>query len=139
MMMKASLRTCAVCLLCVLSGACGEDNPVAPTTRQSPATEVFTSNVNVQGSVWRMITAIQTGSFSATMTAADQPTIQLGMALGIRNGTGSGCLVTQEVIATAGPALQLTAQLEAGDYCVMVFDVGQLRSPMNFAVTINYP
>lgn len=132
------LRSCA--LATVLSvGGCGKDDaPTAPTTRSSPTTETFSSNLTVQGSAIRMITAINSGPFTATLTSAAQPGVQVGLAIGLRNGN-SQCLSTREVIAAAGSSPQLTAQVDAGDYCVRIFDVGQLQSSMNFSVSLSYP
>lgn len=136
-------RLLVVCLCLTSAGlavGCGKDaTPTAPTTRNSPTSEVFSSNLTVQGSAVRMITAINTGTFTATLTSAAQPGVQVGLAIGLRNGNGTQCLVTREVIATAGSSPQLTAQVDAGDYCVRLFDIGQLQSSMNFSITLNYP
>lgn len=135
---RLPLFTCLT--LALLVTACGgNDTPTAPTTRSSPATETFSSNLTVAGSATRMITAIGTGTFSATLTSAAQPGVQVGLAIGLRNGNGSQCLVTREVIAAAGSSPQLTAQVDAGDYCVRLFDIGQLQSSMNFAIALSYP
>ncbi len=139
--MTARLLLLLTCLMPALSAAgCGDDaTPTAPTTRSSPVTETFSSNLTVQGSAVRMITAIQSGTFTATLTAADQPGVLVGLAIGLRNGNGTQCLVTREIVAAAGSSPQLTAQVDAGDYCVRLFDVGQLQSSMNFAVSLNFP
>ena len=63
----------------------------------------------------------------------------MGLAIGLRNGNGTQCLVTREVIAAAGSSPQLSAQVDAGDYCVRVFDVGQLQSAMTFSISLSYP
>lgn len=127
--------------LAILAGGCGNDStPTTPTTtRTSPVTETFQSNLTVQGSVWRMINAVQSGPLTATLTATDQPTVEVGLAIGLRNGTGTGCLVTKDVIAPAGSSPQLSTQVDGGDYCVKVFDAGRLQGPMAFTVTITYP
>jgi len=127
-------------LTLALVAGCGDDaTPTAPTTRTSPATETFSSNLTVQGSATRMITAIQSGTFTATLTSAAQPAVQVGLAIGLRNGNGTQCLITRDVIAAAGSSPQLTAQVDAGDYCVRVFDVGQLQTSMAFSVSLSYP
>ena len=73
------------------------------------------------------------------MSATDQPSTVVGFGIGLRNGTGSGCLVTREVVGTAGAAPVLSAQVDAGTYCVKVFETNRLTAPMSFTVTITYP
>lgn len=135
------LLVCICAVPAALGAGCGNNDatPTAPTTRSSPVTETFSSNLTVQGSAIRMITAIQSGTFTATLTSAAQPGVQVGLAIGLRNGNASQCLATREVMAAAGSSPQLSAQVDAGDYCVRIFDIGQLQSPMNFSVTLSYP
>jgi hypothetical protein len=135
-------RAVLVALGLLTGSACGNDpaTPTTPTTttRSSPATESFVSNLTVQGSAWRFINAIQAGTVTATMTTTDQPSTAVGLGIGLRSGL-SGCLVTREVVAAAGSSPQITATVDAGDYCIKVFDVGQVATPMAFTVSVTYP
>ena len=139
------MRAFIISLLCVaaVSAGCGKDSATttAPTTttRTSPVTEAFTSNLSVQGSVWRLVSAQQTGTLTATLTTTNQPATVVGFAIGLRNGNLAGCLETKAVIVTAGSAPQLSAQVDAGNYCVKVFDTGSLTTPLTFTVTLTYP
>ena len=58
---------------------------------------------------------------------------------GSADGSGTGCLLNSSVTAAAGSAPQLSAPVDAGDYCVKLFDVGGLTAPMSFTLTIVYP
>ncbi|MBM3773206.1 MAG: hypothetical protein FJW27_18350 [Acidimicrobiia bacterium] len=100
-------------------------------------TETFQGTLPVDGSVWRLITAIQAGSLTARLSASDQPTAEVGLAVGLRHG--GACLVTRDVIAQAGSAPQLSLAVDGGDYCVKVWDPGRLQSQLAFTVTITYP
>ena len=133
---KATLLIAA--LLCA---GCGDDTPTTPITptRTSPVTETFISNVTVKGSVRRFFTAIQTGPMTATLTTSDQPSTVIAFAIGLRDSSGTGCLITKDVITTAGSAPQLSAQVDAGTYCVRLADTGTLTTPMNFTITLTYP
>lgn len=119
------------------------NNPTTPTTtpapapRTSPVTEAFTSNLTVQGSVTRMVRAEQAGTFTARITATDQAEVNVGLALGLR--AGNACLVTTDAIGAAGAGLELSLTVDGGDYCVRIFDVGQLQAPMSFTITLTYP
>jgi hypothetical protein len=130
-------------VLAVISAASCSNNPSTPTptptpTRSSPATENFTSNLTVQGSAWRYINAIAAGTVTATLTTTDQPSTVVGLGIGLRS-SGSGCLVTREVIAPAGSSPRIDATVDAGAYCIKIFDTGTLTTPMNFTVSITYP
>jgi len=133
----------AIALLsAVLSSACGDDSTTStePTPiRSSPVNESFQSNLTPQGSVWRLVNAIQTGTLTATLSATDQPSTVVGMGIGLRNATSTACLLTKEVITTAGSAPQLSATVDAGNYCVKLFDTGTLTTPMTFTITLSYP
>ncbi|MFM9915796.1 MAG: hypothetical protein ACKVOX_08315 [Rhizobacter sp.] len=87
--------------------------------------------------MWRLITAVQAGPLTATLTASDQPTAEVGLAVGLRNGTN--CLVTRDVVAPAGSSPQLSLVVDGGDYCVRVWDPGQLQAQLAFTVTVTYP
>jgi len=129
-------------LAAVLSSACGDDTTTVtePTpVRGSPVNESFQSNLTPQGSVWRLIDAIQTGTMTATLSATDQPSTVVGMGIGLRNATSTACLLNKEVITTAGSSPQLSATVDRGNYCVKLFDTGTLTTPMSFTITLTYP
>lgn len=120
-------------------GCSNNQNPSTPTPRPrtSPVTETFQGTLPLQGSVWRLITAVQAGPLTATLTASDRPAAEVGLAVGLRSGTN--CLATRDVVAQAGSAPQLSLVVDGGDYCVRVWDPGQLQSQLAFTVTITYP
>ena len=129
-------------LAAVLSSACGDDTTTVtePTpVRGSPVNESFQSNLTPQGSVWRLIDAIQTGTMTATLSATDQPSTVVCMGIGLRNATSTACLLNKEVITTAGSSPQLSATVDRGNYCVKLFDTGTLTTPMAFTITLTYP
>jgi hypothetical protein len=137
------MKPVAICSLLIVSalltGCGGDSSPTAPTTPSSPVTETFSSNLVVQGSVWRIVTASQAGTLTATLTTTNQPSVVVGVAMGLRNGATTGCLLNNSTTAAAGSAPQLSAQVDAGDYCVKLFDVGTLTTPMSFTLTIVHP
>lgn len=137
--MTNAFRLASLLAFLVVAAGCSKDSTSPTTTRTSPVTESFTSNLVVSGAAVRLVSAEQTGTLTATLTTSDQPATTVGLAIGLRNGTASGCFITKDVIATAGSAPQLSAPVDIGNYCVKVFDVGQLQRPMNFTVTISYP
>jgi hypothetical protein len=135
------VTACALLVLSAVISGCGKDSTptAATTTRTSPVTEVLTSNLIVQGAVWRIVTAAQAGALTATLTTTSQPAAPVSVGIGVRNPSTNDCLLNRSVIATAGSAPQLSAQVDAGDYCVKVSDAGPLATPMSFTLTIVYP
>ena len=133
--------TVLVAVIAIGATGCNKSTTAPSNTRTSPVTETFTSNLNILGSTVRMVSAAQTGTLTATLTTTDQPNTTIGFAIGLRNGTSNGCFVTRDVIAVASSTPQLSATVDAGNYCVKVFDPapGQLQRPLNFTVTISYP
>jgi hypothetical protein len=41
-------------------------------------------------------------------------------------------------VTPAGTSAQLTGTLDAGSYCVMVYDAGNQTAPVTYAVTVNH-
>ena len=127
-----------------LAAAC-DNGPVTPTTTTttttpaaSPVTETFSSQLAVGGYASRSFNAAKAGTASVTLTSAgSSSTLKLGLALGIPDGVGTGCLVTRSTETAAGG--QLSAAVDTGVYCVRVYDLGALTSAINFTVTIIRP
>ena len=85
------------------------------------------------------VTAAQAGTITATLTTTSQPATMIGVGMGVRNGGGTGCLLNTSLTAEAGSSPQLSSQVDAGDYCVKLFDVGTLTTPMSFTLALVYP
>lgn len=127
------------CALC-LSG-CGDDNGgvTSPTPNSGPTSETFVSDVVVRGSAWRLVAVTRPGTLSATLTEASQPATVIGFGVGIRGGTGGGCLLNSGVTVPAGSAPQVDVEVDPGVYCVKIYDVGTLTDRLAFTIRIVYP
>jgi hypothetical protein len=142
--MSVLRHTAIVCLLLLPLGAC--DNTanefVTPTTPDaptgSPITEVFSSQIFVGGSSARSFTAAQSGTASATITSLSVPSgTKVGFGMGVPDTLGSGCLFTRSLEAVAGDSI--TLGVDAGTYCVRIYDLGTLTANANFTITIVRP
>lgn len=111
------------------------------TTTTSPVTETFTGQLNVGGYAFRTFVAAKAGTATVTLTSvagsASTTGTKLGFGLGLPDATGSGCLFTRSSETSAGG--QLTASVDAGTYCVRVWDLGTLAQQTAFLVTIVRP
>lgn len=111
--------------------------PTSPTT--SPVTETFASQLFVAGSASRSFTAAKAGTATVTLVTAGPPsTVKLGFGIGVPDALGSGCLFTRSSeAATAGTSFSLP--VDAGTYCVRVYDVGAMTANITFSITIVRP
>jgi len=149
-MTRQLLRSGSACALAIalatgLMACGGSDNPSAattgPTVVATPQPVLFEGKLDVGGSSFYSFAVSATGntnvmlaSVTTSTTPGNSTNVTLGMGLGTPLGTD--CVVTTSV--QASPALQspLVSNLTAGTYCVRVYDVGNLKGPVNFAVRI---
>jgi hypothetical protein len=113
---------------------------IAPTSNPSVAafTEVFSTNLSVHGTDTHSFSVAQAGTIGVTLTTLVS-SAQVGLGLGIPPSDGPGCLLFTSLTTSSGPTAQITTAAEAGIYCVAVYDVGNLTTGTNFAVSVAYP
>ena len=121
------------------SVACrGAESPTAPTAVESPVTVTFASSLYAKGTVTRLFTAAQAGAVTVTLDSLGQPVV-VGLALGLTRADGAGCHGTTSVDTTAGSSPQIASQVDAGNYCVSIYDVGNVSDPVAFSITLVHP
>ena len=145
-MSRARLSLIALLLapLAVVSAGC-DNGPTTPDTTTttttpvtSPVTETFSSQLAMSGFSARSFNAAKPGSASVTLTSiGSSSTLKVGLGIGIPDVLGSGCLFTRSIETAAGGSV--TASVDAGTYCVRVYDIGTLTSTVNFTATIIRP
>jgi len=119
---------------------CDDAAPTTSPTPTSPVTETFSGQFTPGGSAARAFTAAAAGTVSITLTQIGPPSdAAVGLGIGIPQSNGSGCLLTQTVAATASTTPQITAAVDAGTYCVRLYDTGSLVTQVAFIVTIVRP
>jgi len=137
-------------LLCVAAGAasaCGgssdQQTATSPSIVVGPQSELFEGTVDPGGFAFYSFTVQQTGNVSlmlASVTASKTPgtssTVTLGLAIGTPSGTD--CSITTSIQASAALTYQLVNNMTPGIYCARVYDVGNLRSTVNFAARITH-
>jgi hypothetical protein len=127
--------------------ACGGSDTAAtttaPTVTSGPSTALFEGTLAPGGSAFYSFTVTTTGLTNvmlASVTTSAAPgtssTVVLGLALGTPLGTD--CTITNALLASAGLTSQLVNSLSPGIYCARVYDIGNLRSPVKFAIRIVY-
>jgi len=131
--------TAASLLALVLSAAagCGDDNtPTTPTEPTPPTvTETFGGTVNRNGAVTHNFTVSRSGLLTATLTTlAPDSALVIGVSLGTWNGTTCQIVLANDR-ATQGSVVTGNGG-SAGNFCVRVYDVGNIGSAVEYTVTV---
>jgi hypothetical protein len=144
--MRRSIRWLLICALpCIVAGCDNggsADEEDATTTAPSTAvtTESFTGTVEVSGeSVNVFNVALSGGQVNVILTAAGPPsTIYMGVGVGSYSNSTCTPLSNGSVVTQAGSTAQLTGTLNAGSYCVRVYDAGNQSAPVSYSVTVTH-
>jgi hypothetical protein len=117
----------------------GSSLPTAPSTPL--VTENFSGTVQVGLSDAHPFTVTSAG-FQITLdltSAGPPPTISMGFGVGAWDGTTCSLLSGGFATVQAGPTPQLAGNINSGQYCAMVFDVGNQAGPITYtAVVLHY-
>lgn len=135
--MKSAAPLLVIVLLLSI-GCGGAESPTAPTTLESPVTVTFASSLYPKGTVTRLLIAAQAGTITLTLDSLAQPVV-VGLALGVTRADGAGCYGTIAVEVTAGSSSQIASPVDAGNYCVSIYDVGNISEAAAFSITIVHP
>jgi len=122
------------------SSASLSNNTTSPSATLT--TETFSGTVAVGSSDFRPFTAAQAGEVDVTLTAAGPPsTIFMGLGVGAPSANGSTCdlFPSASTAAQAGTTPQLAGTVNAGAYCVEVYDLGNQSAPVTYTVTVAHP
>jgi hypothetical protein len=106
------------------------------TTPSGSSPNSFTGTLPVGGTSVFTFTTTASGSASVTLTSLGTTT---PIGVGIGTFSGSTCTLTTSSAATsAGASAQVTATLNAGSYCVEVYDPGTLTAATTFSITVSH-
>lgn len=143
MMMKpfrisSALAPLAVLILSVLMSGCGSSSVIGPTS--TPTTDSFSGTVAVGATDSHSFSVSQSGGqVNVTLLTAGPPaTIFMGLAIGSPSGSTCVLLSGAQTLAQAGTAAQLTGTVNAGTYCVAVFDAGNQSADVSYSLTVSH-
>jgi hypothetical protein len=138
----AAARFVAVFAALVASIACGAQTPTEPST-PAPVYELKTSTfpgtLTTGGSAGFPFTVVNPGAINLSITElAPVNTLTMGLALGSWDAATSTCtqqlstnLATVNVVFNANPSAP-------GEYCVGIFDIGNVQVSTNFVLKVTY-
>ncbi|MGE3273954.1 MAG: hypothetical protein AB7O67_02505 [Vicinamibacterales bacterium] len=126
--------------LALLAGACSGSaaTPTSPDDELPPKSQTFSSELAVGGRASRAFPIPDTAIVTATLTAAGPSGTVVGLGFGIPDTNDAHCHVYSSLETPAGGEPQLSHAVEAGTYCVMLWDLGTLTEPIAFSITIEY-
>ncbi len=132
-----------VLLVASLAAGCSNDDttqatPTTPTPA-SPTTSTLTSKLTPSGAVSRLFTATKAGSVSVTLASTGPADTRLGLGIGVPSTGIARCSLSTTITTVAGPSPQIIATVDAGNYCVVLYDVGTLTDEITFDLTLVYP
>ena len=125
-------------LLATVAAACSKDATTTAPSTSATTTLTFSSALVAGGASSHAFVVSKAGTITVPLASlgAAGP---VGLGLGIPNPSGTGCNLTMAVTTSAGANPQLTAAVEAGSYCVRIYDIGRLADSVGFAITIVHP
>ena len=117
-----------------LAGACADNTLSTPTTpTRSITTDTFSGTFDRQGTSANPFTVAATGTITISLIEVRPlSNMALGVAIGIWDGINCFALSPTNDNARVGSAA-LSGTADAGSYCVLVYDSGNV--PGNFAVS----
>ena len=132
------MRRAGCALLTALLGvSCGGNDVTAPTEETtSPVTVTWTTLLAPRGSASRTLTVSEGGTISVTLQSAP---VDVGLGVGVPQANGSSCRATVSTTASPGPTPQLSAPVEQGTYCVVVYDVVGVADSFAFTAIVVHP
>lgn len=138
-------RVLGLLLLGVVSAlAIGCDNSGDTTTPTTPSVPVVTENfigtVDAGGQSVNQFTVATSGNqVNVILTAAGPPTtIYMGIGVGTYANSTCTLLTNGSVVAQAGATAQLSGTVNAGTYCVEIYDAGNQTGQVSYAVTVTH-
>jgi hypothetical protein len=140
---KQTLGRLAIAAALLAAGCSTGDEPTSslPAAPSSPlVTENFSGTVQVGSNDSHPFTVTSDGfQITIDLTSAGPPsTITMGVGVG-SPASGSCQLLSGGSTSTpAGPAPQITGNIAAGSYCLMVYDVGNQSAPVTYTLVVNH-
>jgi hypothetical protein len=121
--------------------ACSSNTPTTPTP-VTPTTDTFSSTLSQTGSVTNQFVVNTNGQVTITLTSVT-PLTTMSLGVGLMTSDGTNCLSTLSFNddARANTVAALQGMAVKGQYCVRVYDSGNvpLSTTVAYTVTVEHP
>jgi hypothetical protein len=121
------------------TAACTARDSTTPAEPSGPlVTETFTGTISAQGSAFHVFELTRVSTVYIVLTSAGPPSnISMGLAVGTPSGTPTNaCTVLSSVTTAAGTTAQLSGTADPGQYCVQIYDVGNVSAPVAYRIAV---
>jgi hypothetical protein len=138
----AAARFVAVFAALVASIACGGQTPTEPST-PAPVYELKTSTfpgtLTTGGAAGFPFTVVNPGDISVSITElAPLSTITMGIGLGSWDSAGLTCTPQRSTNSATLNIVFAASPSAPGEYCVGIFDVGNVQVSTDFVLKVTY-
>jgi hypothetical protein len=127
--------------LALVAGCGTTATPTTPTTTPT-ITDTFTADLAQQGSITHNFKVNSTGQVTITLTTVT-PLASMSLGVGMMTSDGTSCIatLTQNDNARANNAAALEGTAVAGNYCIRVYDSGNVpaSTTVNYTLTVLHP
>jgi hypothetical protein len=141
---KATLA-CLIAAAALLAAGCStasdSSSSSLPATPSSPlVTENFSGTVQIGSNDSHPFTVTSDGfQITIDLTTAGPPaTITMGVGIGGLVAGTCQLLSGGSALTPAGATPQISGNIAAGQYCLMVYDVGNQSAPITYTVVVNH-
>jgi hypothetical protein len=125
-----------------LTAGCGTTTPPTAPSAPSTVTDTFTADLAQQGSITNTFKVNAAGEVTITLTSVT-PLATMSLGVGMMTSDGTNCLstLTQNTDARANNVAALQGTAAAGNYCVRVYDSGNVPvgTTVAYTVTVLHP
>ena len=140
-MLRLPVRAFSLVLAVALASAsCGSDNSTTTPTSPTPVyvTDTFSGTL-ATGETARHPFAAKTGGSIQIAVTALSPDATLTMGIGLGTWDGTACsVILQTSVAVVNSAFSASAT-SAGNYCVTIFDVGNVATSTEYTLSVVHP
>jgi hypothetical protein len=125
----------------VFAAGCEGEIENFPTTPDPVfVTETFTGTLTVNGAQTHNVFTSATGMVTATVASLGESAPEkVGFSMGTLSSVGTCTVVVHNDNAVVNTSLNGTVASLNGSLCVRVFDVGALKAPVDYTITVNHP
>ena len=139
-MRNRTARLAAIACAVLTAAACGSSTAPSTTTTTTvtgAVTESYFSSVVPGGTTTHAFSA-NAGTIVVTLQSSGPPdSVAISFGIGIPSLGGGACSLATTLTAT--PGASLSAAVDAGSYCVEVWDPGRLTKQTSFVLVIARP
>jgi hypothetical protein len=136
--MRQSVTLFTLLLTTIVTLACGSDNEPTTPTEASPVavTESFSGTLTVNGLQVHPYTVGRAGITSAQIKSMSDAAATVALSLGTWNGIACSIVIANPA-AVVNTTVTGSAQ-NTGQFCVMLNDVGKLRTGVDYSLDVTH-